>query len=357
MLGKSSGSSVAGSAGHNDNAASPRNVAQATELFKAAANQDFPPAEVQLGALYLDQGHADDLLAANHYFGLAAQYGNLEAYYYLAEMNLLGVGRDRSCSAAVSLYKNVAERAEPLVSSWAKANAAYEDGDEELALLEYLGAAEQGYEKAQNNVAYILDQERSSLRNQLARLASPSSGPTFVHLGFSYQAKLGLPDRAGPDGTLLHNPSLALMHWTRSARQGNIDSLVKMGDYYLAGIGTDPDVDKAVQCYQGASEYQQSAQALYNLGWMHENGVGLDQDFHLAKRFYDLALETNEEAYLPVALSLIKLRVRSAWNTFTHGEINSIQDEPGKPPAFLLCCLELGSESPRAFFCSCPTSC
>jgi SEL1 protein len=91
-------------------------------------------------------------------------------------------------------------------------------------------------------------------------------------------------------------------------------------------------VDKAVQCYTGASEYHQSAQALYNLGWMHENGVGLNQDYHLAKRYYDSALETNEEAYLPVTLGLLKLRVKSAWNTFTNGRINSIQDEPGKRP-------------------------
>jgi hypothetical protein len=29
------------------------------------------------------------------------------------------------------------------------------------------------------------------------------------------------------------------------------------------------------------------AQALFNLGYMHEYGAGLPQDFHLAKRFYD----------------------------------------------------------------------
>ena len=73
----------------------------------------------------------------------------------------------------------------------------------------------------------------------------------------------------------------------------------------------------------------QSAQAFWNLGWMHENGIGLDQDFHLAKRFYDQALETNHEAYLPVTLALFKLRARSYWNTITHGRINSIRDEPG----------------------------
>ncbi|KAL2129144.1 hypothetical protein VTI74DRAFT_8179 [Chaetomium olivicolor] len=278
-------------------------IIQATDFFKLAAAQDYAAAQVQLGSLYLDQGSNEDVTAASHYFELAGRWGNMEAYYYLAELNFFGVGREKSCSTAVSYYKSVAERAEPLVSSWAEANLAYEGGDTELALLEYLGAAEQGYEKAQNNVAYILDPDKSRL--PIPKFLAPT-----------------------PRAPLLQNPSLALIFWTRSSRQGNIDALVKMGDYYLYGIGTDADVDKAVQCYTGASEYHQSAQALYNLGWMHEHGVGLDQDYHLAKRFYDAALETNEEAYLPVALSLLKLRAKSAWNTFTHGRINSIQDEP-----------------------------
>ncbi|KAI1459961.1 HCP-like protein [Annulohypoxylon moriforme] len=282
----------------------PKNVSRATELFKASADQDFSLSHVALGALHLDQGTADDLKIANSYFEAAARWANIEAQYYLAEMIHHGVGRDKTCGMAMAYYKNVAEKAEPLVSSWTEANQAYEDGDYELAFLDYLMAAEQGYEKAQNNVAFMLD-------------------PT--------QSRLPLPSwvkRQPPKPTLLQNSALALIYWTRSAIQSNIDSLVKMGDYYLSGIGTDVAFDKAAQCYTGASEYFQSAQALYNLGWMHENGVGLTQDFHLAKRYYDQALETNEEAYLPVTLSLLKLRARSAWNTFTHGRINSIQDEP-----------------------------
>lgn len=282
-----------------------KNIVKAFNLFKSAAEKDYAPAQVQLGSLYLDQGHLDDPAAASHYFDMAARHYNLEAYYYIAEMNFFGVGRDKSCSQAVTYYKFVSERAEPLVSSWAEANLAYEDGDQELALLEYLTAAEQGYEKAQSNVAYLLDPEHSLL-----------PVPQWLYPRAQKSA-------------LMRDPSLALIFWTRSSRQGNIDALVKMGDYYLNGIGTKEDVDKAVQCYTGASEYHQSAQALYNLGWMHENGVGLNQDFHLAKRYYDQALETNDEAYLPVTLSLLKLRARSAWNTITNGRINSIQDEPG----------------------------
>lgn len=279
-----------------------KNIGKATDLFKASADQDYALSQVQLGVLFLDRGQPDDVRVANDYFELAARYGNIEAQYYLAEMIHHGIGRDKACAQAMGLYKTVAEKAEPLVSTWNEANNAYEDGDYELAFLGYLHAAEEGYESAQNNVAYLLDTRQSMLSNILG-------------LGETKSA-------------LMDNPGLALIFYTRSSRQGNMDSLVKMGDYYLDGIGTDLDIDKAVKCYTGASEYHQSAQALFNLGWMHENGVGLDQDFHLAKRYYDLALATNEEAYLPVKLSLLKLRARSYWNTVTHGRINSIQDEP-----------------------------
>ncbi|KAI9870130.1 MAG: ERAD-associated protein [Pleopsidium flavum] len=165
-------------------------------------------------------------------------------------------------------------------------------------------AAEQGYENGQANVAYLLDEHKSI---------------------FPLNSLMPWTKRRS---SLLRNAALALIYWTRSAKQSNIDSMVKMGDYYLEGFGTDPDNEKAATCYQTAAEFQQSAQALWNLGWMHENGIGVEQDFHLAKRFYDQALETNQEAYLPVKLSLLKLRMRSFWNTITNGHVNSIQSEP-----------------------------
>lgn len=284
----------------------PKNTIKAQELFKAAADQDYAPAQVSLGALYLDQGTTKDVAVASQYFEFAARHNHIEAQYYLAELANQGIGRDRSCGLATAYYKDVAEKAEPLLSSFAEANQAFEEGDLDLALIDYALAAEQGYEKAQSNVAYLLDQQKSQWPL-----------PSWLTL-------------SPPRPSLLNNAALALIYWTRSARQTNIDSMVKMGDYYLNGIGTQPDMEKAAQCYISASEFHQSAQALFNLGWMHENGVGLDQDFHLAKRYYDHALETNDEAYLPVTLSLFKLRLRSAWNTLTYGRINSIQDEPGK---------------------------
>uniref|UniRef100_A0A1B6G8Y0 Uncharacterized protein n=1 Tax=Cuerna arida TaxID=1464854 RepID=A0A1B6G8Y0_9HEMI len=59
--------------------------------------------------------------------------------------------------------------------------------------------------------------------------------------------------------------------------------------------------------YQLASDQQHNAQAMFNLGYMHEQGLGMQQDIHLAKRCYDMAAETSVDAKVPVALALLKL--------------------------------------------------
>ncbi|TKA80687.1 hypothetical protein B0A55_03683 [Friedmanniomyces simplex] len=288
----------------------PQDTAKAADFFSAAADQDLAVAQTNLGMLFLDQG---DVVTATRYFELAARNSHIEAFYYLAELNNQGIGRDRSCGVASAYYKIVVEKAEAVWASMSEAYEAFEEGDEQKAIVTYLMAAEQGSEMAQANVAFLLDHTK------------PKWSPIAWLLAQNRNAKTAVGDAA-----------LALIYWTRSAKQQNIDSLVKMGDYYLSGLGTLTSPENAAACYQAAAETLQSAQAMWNLGWMHENGVGIDQDFHLAKRFYDQALETNREAYLPVKLSLFKLRWRSWWNDVTHGGVKSMgsDEAPAKRRTF-----------------------
>ena len=286
-----------------------KNPIRAADYYKEAANQDFASAQIQLAKLYLDQG---DVAVALQFFDMAARHGHIEAFYHLAEISNNGIERERSCNLATAYYKLVAEKVESLHSAFDEANHEYDDGDMEPALIKYMMAAEQGYEFAQANVAYMLDEHQSMLSlNSLIPWKKPRL-------------------------SILRNAVLALIYWTRSAKQANIDSMVKMGDYYLGGYGVEADMEKAATCYQTAASSQSSAQALWNLGWVHENGIGVEQDFHLAKRFYDQALEINQEAYIPVKLSLTKLRLRSFWNTITYGKVNSIQSEPGRFSPFFV---------------------
>jgi SEL1 protein len=62
---------------------------------------------------------------------------------------------------------------------------------------------------------------------------------------------------------------------------------------------------------------QSNAQAMFNLGYMHEHGQGLPFDLHLAKRYYDQALAIDSAAKLPVKLALTSLWIRKNYaNSF-----------------------------------------
>ena len=56
---------------------------------------------------------------------------------------------------------------------------------------------------------------------------------------------------------------------------------VKMGDYHYYGYGTEIDYETAAAHYRVASEQQRNAQAMFNLGYMHERGLGMKQVGHV----------------------------------------------------------------------------
>lgn len=99
----------------------------------------------------------------------------------------------------------------------------------------------------------------------------------------------------------------ALQYLGRAASQGYAPARVRLGDYHYYGWGTEIDFTLAASQYRTASDQLHSAQAMFNLGYMHEQGLGVKQDIHLAKRFYDMAAEASTDAKVPVALALAKL--------------------------------------------------
>ena len=133
----------------------PKDQGKALQHFKASAEQNHPPAQVALAKMYLEQ---NEVIIATRYFELAARQGNVEAFYFLAELNHKGIGREKSCGIAAAYYKMVAERVEVLHSTLGEANAAWKEGRFTDAMVGFMMAAEQGYESGQANVAYLIDQ-------------------------------------------------------------------------------------------------------------------------------------------------------------------------------------------------------
>uniref|UniRef100_A0A2K6GRD8 SEL1L2 adaptor subunit of SYVN1 ubiquitin ligase n=1 Tax=Propithecus coquereli TaxID=379532 RepID=A0A2K6GRD8_PROCO len=249
----------------------PVNYSEALKYFQKAAEKGWPNAQFQLGFMYYSgSGVWKDYKIAFKYFYLASQSGQPLAIYYLAEMYATGTGVLRSCRTAVELYKGVCE-----LGHWAEkfltAYFAYKDGNIDSSLIQYALLAEMGYEVAQSNSAFILE---------------------------SKKAKILEKEKMYP---------MALLLWNRAAIQGNAFARVKIGDYHYYGYGTKKDYQTAATHYSIAADKYHSAQAMFNLAYMYEHGLGIAKDIHLARRLYDMAAQTSPDAHIPVFFALMKL--------------------------------------------------
>ena len=120
--------------------------------------------------IYLFISDRGEVTLATTYFETAIRNGSpFEAYYYLGEIHSAQASNpsmpphvaSSACSMAVSSYKIVAERGvwdDDLLRDAEIAWIAGSDQDKEVAMLKWWIAAERGYEIAQNNLAYVLDQ-------------------------------------------------------------------------------------------------------------------------------------------------------------------------------------------------------
>ncbi|CAF3395769.1 unnamed protein product [Rotaria sp. Silwood1] len=253
-----------------------KNYDKAFRLFHLSADQSYAEGQLMLGVMYYNgQGIGRDIKMALKWFQAASQSGHILAYYNLAQMHATGTGVLRSCPTATELFKSVAERGQ-WSHMFTQAFQLYNQGHIEQAFMIYLYLAEVGYEVAQSNVAYIIDQMPIDISNIYKKQQE------------RYKK--------------------ALIYWHRAAIQGFHYARIKLGDYYFYGHGTEQNYELAASHYKSASDLSRNPQAIFNLAYMHEKGLGLKRDIHLAKRFYDMALETHAEAYLPVAIVLFRLK-------------------------------------------------
>ncbi|XP_063690739.1 protein sel-1 homolog 1-like isoform X2 [Bolinopsis microptera] len=252
-----------------------QDYSQALSYFTLASQQGHTEAELQLGLMHLSGiGVKKDHGIALKHFNVASKSGHVLAFYNLGMMHAMGIGVMRNCQTSAELLKNVAER-----GTWGNelmdAHALYHKGYVDSALIKYLILAEQGYEVAQANVAFILDKDDTDfIRNLKSRYKR------------------------------------AFINWKRAAAQGFGGARLKLGDYYYYGQGTEPNPVEAAEQYQIASDVDHNPQAMFNLGYMHELGIGRTQDMHLAKRYYDMAASASVDAHVPTMLANAKLMTK-----------------------------------------------
>jgi len=245
---------------------------EAIKYYKLAVEQGFPEACYRLAMMQLEgRGTKPDIRSAVKNLQIAAQHQNIKAIYQLAVMQSSGRGIPRNCPAAVDMFKNVAERG-IYARLFMHAGQQFKSENCQSSYVIYANLAEMGFSIAQANVAELLE------NGEITITGEQSPYPR------------------------------ALASFQRAALQGIVSARVKVGDYYFYGQGTAVDEKLAGDNYREAAESHGNGQAFFNLGWMHHHGVGLDKDMHLAKRFYDQAIEVSpEDATLPATLAIIEL--------------------------------------------------
>jgi len=85
-----------------------QDIEESIHWFKKAANQDWVPAQYQLGFIYQNVGPVRDLDEAIRFYRMAASDGNAKAQLNLANMFAKGVGVRKDIKKAISYYRDAA---------------------------------------------------------------------------------------------------------------------------------------------------------------------------------------------------------------------------------------------------------
>ncbi|KAI9501510.1 hypothetical protein BX070DRAFT_179959, partial [Coemansia spiralis] len=273
----------------------PVNNERALELFKAAAEKKHQSGQVNFAVAIME---SQPQVAVTNLRN-AAENGNILAHFHLGGVYSALSDTEISCRMAVSSYKYVAEYGDWLHSSIPSAYAAYERGDLDAAVLEYMRAAEMGYGVGQLNAALLLE-----------RAAKLCSYRDWDIRDSHAPLESGKDNNAMPAWS---NRSCTLAYWTRAANNNMADARAKQGDHYYYGWGVEASAEKAAAAYLISAKSDANGLAMWNLGWMYENGVGVKRDFFLAKRWYDKSIEVNEGGKLATNFSLARLFIKYLW--------------------------------------------
>mmetsp|Transcript_2916 Transcript_2916/g.6477 ORF Transcript_2916/g.6477 Transcript_2916/m.6477 type:complete len:1052 (+) Transcript_2916:225-3380(+) len=319
----------------------------------------------------------DDISNAIKLLTIAANKGHLQAKHRLAMIYADGLKLQtnalkyesvkKDCTKAKGLYQWIAENASPSRSR--RLRTAYKEyvaGNLERSLRNYLTAAETGSSVGQVNAAFLLERgtclglsppdcAKASVRMWKAAASRGSSeaclrvgdfyyygrmrGGIEPHLPFAWIQYILYPEKFMPGllSNIVTNLELAIQKYlgieetdaseeassdaeSQTCQWDNDDGTCPNADVEAAKAKIqeemESDLSMAAHFYTVAVEKHQSGRANFNLGFMHEWGLGLNQDFPLAKRHYDLAANVNPIAVQVALVFLSRHEAFLRWKSF-----------------------------------------
>lgn len=269
-----------------------QDYAAATKLYRRAADQGHASAQASLGYIYefgLGMKTSDKRAAANWY-EKAARQGNSVAQFNLGLLYSKGSGVERNDTVAAQWFRKSAEQGDRPAQY--NLGEAYDLGrgvprDHAAAFRWYKASAEGGYARGEYGLgrAYRygigVDKDLGTARRWLLKAAASGSAEAQLALGMMSFDGEGVPrDRAE-----------AVRWFEKAAQQGNRQAQVNFGVCYLNGDGVAKDYAKALQWFNRAYFLGDVTQAGSHLANMYANGYGVEANQRTATNYYRKAAE------------------------------------------------------------------
>lgn len=275
-----------------------------------------------------------------------------------------------NCNAAVNMFRQISDASPSISRRTRRGYQQFKAGDYHGALTNYMAAAESGSEVGMVNAAWLLERHcptevadrksciKASVRywSEAARLGDPEAN---LNLGDYYYYNKGDDDLIVDDenGNELVSRAEKVLNYilypetvwkqgraflfqatkkfllmilkkkdksdqSKTASSDDSIDARQSSEGKQRSVSVSDNLKTAALYYKRAASEFKSPRANFNLGFMHQWGVGLKQDFPLAKRHYDLAANSSpSEAGTAVQLALwgmhwheSLLRLQVSWN-------------------------------------------
>jgi TPR repeat protein len=235
----------------------------------------------------------------------------------------------RDCDKALKHYKGIVDNASPQRSRrLRKAYKQYVAGETANSLRNYLAAAEAGSDLAQTNAAFLMERgeclglsridcAKASVRLWKAAAIKGSDEASLRVGDFYYYGRFREDSKpVGPFGWtqyLLYPEEFLPQLWQNLVAVANGGASESAEDTISSDESErklEEDLKMSAEYYRLAADKSSSPRANYNLGFLYEWGLGLKQDFPLAKRHYDLSVSGHsQEAEFPIFVARFVMNI------------------------------------------------
>ncbi|KAL0214497.1 hypothetical protein P9112_006681 [Eukaryota sp. TZLM1-RC] len=253
-----------------------KNLVKAEEFFVRSVEKGSTVGKFWLGfSLWkglLEPVVKKDPVLARSLFSEAATQGHFVASFYLSSMILTGEGGPADCPQAINILNRLVLHLKPVLEVLDSMQRAYLSRQYSLALFYASKAAYMGSEEGWASLAFMLRRE-------------PLPPYWKDKLTFALE---------------------------RSSDLGGIDSMVWLGKLYQ----NHKDYKKAVGYFELASKHS-SPEGSFRLACLFEQGLGVERDFDMAKRYFDICAQKEK---IIGFIGLFKMRIHGFWRYLKYRE-------------------------------------